>query len=156
MRGLAARRPSMPGETAPPSTKQIEMTEMTNKQRVADFIEAMRTSNIDALSQMTTDDFRWWILGKREYLATAGEHDREFFLNFFQGPSLFPGEIEFAASSMVAEGDRVAAEAAFRAKTSDGNLYDNRYHFLFVFENDKVAVMREYMDTYHAKETFRL
>lgn len=132
------------------------MTAKTHKERVADFIEAMRTSNTDALSAMITDDFRWWILGKPEYLATAGEHDRAFFLNFFQGPSLFPGEIEFASSSMIAEGDRVAAEAAFRAETANGNTYDNRYHFLFIFENDKIAVMREYMDTHHAKVTFGL
>lgn len=132
------------------------MSLQANKDLVAEFIEAMRTSDTDRLAALITKDFSWWIIGKPAYLATAGEHDTEFFLNFFQGSSLFPDGAEFAPTSMIAEGDKVAAEAEFRAKTASGTMYENAYHFLFVIEDGRVKRMKEYMDTHHAKVVFGL
>lgn len=127
-----------------------------NKALVAEFVEAMRISNVDKLKTMITDDFRWWIIGKPEYLATAGEHDTAYFLNFFKGEEVFPEGADFKTTSMIAEGNKVAAEAEFKARTAMGSDYENYYHFLFVIENGKVKEMKEYMDTYHAKVTFGL
>jgi ketosteroid isomerase-like protein len=136
--------------------EKITMELEANKQIVRDFIEAMRTSNVDTLKTMITDDFSWWIIGKPEYLATAGEHDTEYFLGFFKGDELFPEGTDFKTTSMTAEGNRVAAEAEFKAKTAMGTYYENYYHFLFIIENGKVKRMKEYMDTYNAKVTFNL
>ncbi len=132
------------------------MTLQTNKTLAADFIEAMRVSDTNKLSTMITDDFSWWIIGQPEYLATAGEHDSEFFLGFFQGTSLFPNGTKFDVHSMVAEGNKVAVEAQLTAQTAHGSVYDNSYHFLFIVEDGKIKRMKEYMDTYHAKVTFGL
>jgi len=132
------------------------MTLKAHKALAAEFIEAMRTSDTDRLAALTTDDFSWWIIGKPEYLATAGEHDKAFFLSFFGGSSLFPDGVEFAPTSMIAEGDTVAAEAELRAKTASGAMYENAYHFLFIFEGGRIKRMKEYMDTHHAKVTFGL
>ena len=71
---------------------------------------------------MITDDFSWWIIGKPEYLATAGEHDTEYFLNFFKGAELFPDGPDFKTTSMIAEGNTVAAEAEFKSKHCHGHL----------------------------------
>lgn len=132
------------------------MTLQDNKTIVAKFIEAMRVSDTDKLASLIAEGFSWWIIGKPEYLATAGEHDSEYFLGFFQGGSLFPDRPEFTVTSMIAEGNKVAAEAEFKAKTSTGVMYENSYHFLFVLEHGKVKRMKEYMDTFHAKVTFGL
>ncbi len=127
-----------------------------NKKIVTEFIDAMRTSNVDKLKTMITDDFSWWIIGKPEYLATAGEHNAAYFLGFFKGTELFPEGADFKTTSMVSEGNVVAAEAEFKAKTVMGTNYENYYHFLFIIENGKIKRMKEYMDTYHAKVTFGL
>jgi ketosteroid isomerase-like protein len=127
-----------------------------NKTLVVNFIEAMRTSNVEQLKTMITADFSWWIIGKPEYLATAGEHDTEFFLGFFKGSELFPEGTDFKTTSMIAEGNKVAAEAEFKAKTAMGTNYENYYHFLFTIEDGKIKRMKEYMDTHHAKITFGL
>lgn len=127
-----------------------------NKALVADFIEAMRQSDVAKLKTMISDDFSWWIIGKPEYLATAGEHDTDYFLGFFKGAELFPEGADFKATNMIAEDNTVAAEAEFKAKTAMGSQYENYYHFLFVIENGKIKRMKEYMDTYHAKVTFGL
>lgn len=127
-----------------------------NKAIVTDFVEAMRTSNTKKLEKMITDDFSWWIIGKPEYLATGGEHDKAYFLGFFKGDELFPEGADFKTTSMISEGNVVAAEAEFKAKTAMGSNYENYYHFLFIIENGKIKRMKEYMDTYHAKVTFGL
>lgn len=136
--------------------KTYKMELKDNKELVVEFIEAMRTSNVDKLRTMITADFSWWIIGKPEYLATAGEHDTAFFLGFFKGSELFPDGTDFKTTSMISEGNVVAAEAEFKAKTVMGTNYENSYHFLFIIENGKVKRMKEYMDTYHAKVTFGL
>jgi uncharacterized protein len=130
---------------------------MTNKETVAAFIEAMRNSDVAKLAAMITDDFSWWIAGKADYLQTAGEHDKDFFIGFFGGGAdLFPNGAEFNVTGMIAEGDKVAAEANMTAVTAMGSTYDNSYHFLFTIRDGKVARMKEYMDTHHAKTTFGL
>ncbi len=130
---------------------------MTHKETVAEFIEAMRTSDVAKLTNMITDEFSWWIAGAPEYLQTAGEHDKDYFLGFFGGGAdLFPNGAEFSVTGMIEEGDKVAAEANMKATTAFGTLYDNSYHFLFTIEGGKIARMKEYMDTYHAKTTFGL
>ncbi len=130
---------------------------MTDKELVAAFIEAMRISDVAKLSGMITDDFSWWIAGKPEYLQTAGEHDKDFFIGFFGGGAdLFPNGTEFTVTGMIAEGDKVAAEANMKATTAMGTQYDNSYHFLFTIQGGKIVRMKEYMDTHHAKTTFGL
>ncbi len=130
---------------------------MTNKELVAAFIEAMRVSDVPKLSGMITNDFSWWIAGKTDYLQTAGEHDKDFFIGFFGGGAdLFPNGAEFTVTGMIAEGDKVAAEANMKATTAMGTQYDNNYHFLFTITDGKISRMKEYMDTYHAKTTFGL
>ena len=130
---------------------------MSNKDIVTDFVEAMRTSDVEALTGLITDDFSWWIAGKQGYLQTAGEHDRAFFLGFFgSGGEMFPNGAEFNVTGMVAEGDKVAAEAHMTAATATGADYDNMYHFLFEIADGRIKRMKEYMDTHHAKVTFGL
>lgn len=138
------------------SVKTEESKLIQNKELIKEFIEGMRTSNVDKLKTMITDDFSWWIIGKPDYLATAGEHNTEYFLGFFKGSELFPEGADFKTTSMIAEGNKVAAEAEFKAKTAMGTDYENYYHFLFIIEDGKVKRMKEYMDTYHAKITFGL
>ena len=62
-------------------TYKMELKE--NKLLINEFIVAMQNSNVEKLNTMITDDFSWWIIGKPEYLVTAGEHDKDYFLGFF-------------------------------------------------------------------------
>lgn len=157
--GIGCNNPSTESMNTPDVTDELAIykTELAqNKALVKEFIEAMKNSNVDKLKTMITDDFSWWIIGKPEYLATAGEHDTEYFLGFFKGSELFPEGADFQTTSMISEDNVVAAEAEFKAKTAMGTYYENSYHFLFIIENGKVKRMKEYMDTYHAKVTFGL
>lgn len=134
------------------SNEQVE----ANKELVLSFVEAMRTSDTAKLADMIHDDFSWWIIGKPDYLATAGEHDGDFFLGFFGGEPAFAADPKFTVTSMIGEGNSVAAEAHLTATTAAGTAYDNHYHFLFTIKDSLVLRMNEYMDTHHAKVTFGL
>lgn len=127
------------------------MEQTDNKKLVREFIVAMQNSNVEKLKTMIIDDFSWWIIGKPEYLVTAGEHNKDYFLGFFKGTQLFPEGPEFNVVSIMAEDNKVAAEATFKAKTAMGTYYENTYHFLFFIEDGKVKRMKEYMDTFSAK-----
>jgi hypothetical protein len=48
---------------------------------------------------------------------------------------------------VTAEGDRVAVEANGVARTNDGYVYRNRYHFLFRFQNGTLVAAVEYCDS---------
>lgn len=130
---------------------------MSNKDLVTQFVEAMRVSDLDALEAMITDDFSWWIAGKPDYLQTAGEHDKAFFIEFFgSGGDMFPNDAEFKVTGIIAEGDKVAVEAHMTATTATGSVYDNLYHFVFEISGGRIKRMKEYMETHHAKVTFGL
>src|SRR3546814_1814187 len=64
------------------------------------------------------------------------------------------GALHITPTSMTAENDRVAVEATSFATMEDGRIYANSYHFLVTVRDGKVATVREYMDTIHARETF--
>ena len=52
------------------------------------------------------------------------------------------------------QGDRVAAEVESYAPTAYGTLYNNHYHMLFEFRDGRIAVVKEYGDTAHARDIF--
>ena len=57
---------------------------------------------------------------------------------------------------MIAEGNKVAAEAVFDGVVQSGKVYLNYYHWLIEFREGKIARLKEYMDTLHAKDVFGL
>lgn len=146
------RRPISPqtfnsGET----TMSIE----ENKQIVREFCNHFRTSNADGLIDGMTEDATWWVNGKPHLFSSAGTKIRAeaeaMFRNMF---SAYTDGLEMTIINMVGEGDSVAAEAQSQATTKSGKLYENEYFFLFKIRNGKIAVVREYTDLMHVKETF--
>ena len=69
-------------------------------------------------------------------------------------PIFVTGGIDFTLHEMTAEGDRVAAEVSCHAELTSGAVYANQYHMLFVFSDGRIAEVKEYNDTLHAREVF--
>jgi ketosteroid isomerase-like protein len=53
-----------------------------------------------------------------------------------------------------AEGDRVAVEAEAYGELRNGKIYNNTYHFLFLFRDGKIFRAKEYNDSKHAADIF--
>jgi len=119
--------------------------EEANKARVTRFLDNLSAGNVDAVVDAYADDGRVETMGNT---LISGEHERndlgEAIYKIFDA---FPDGLQFTVHAMVAEGDKVAVEASSQGEHSSGQTYQNDYHFLFEFRDDKLQLLREYMDT---------
>ncbi len=64
-------------------------------------------------------------------------------------------ELKFTMMGWTLEDERVAVEVeGMGVVKATGKTYDNFYHYLIVFKEDKIVQIKEYMDTLHAKSVF--
>ncbi len=124
--------------------------EQRNKQLVHEFFAAMNAGDVPAIVAAYADD---------GYLETMGRTliSGKFTRAQIQGAAgqiyqVFPQGIEFTIDALTAEGERVAVEAHSRGRHVSGRIYTNEYHFLFVFRDGKLAVLKEYMDSERVTE----
>jgi hypothetical protein len=70
-------------------------------------------------------------------------------------PAIFPETgLKIIIDDMVGEDDRVAVRAHSDAIHVSGKKYQNRYHFLIVFENGMISASHEYLDSLHLTDVF--
>lgn len=115
---------------------------MSNKETALKFVESMSAGQMDL--SLLTDDIQWWVPGrglmsKADFFDLAGA---------FQ--SLVKDRISLTVHGVTAEGDRVAVEAESYGELNNGKIYNNTYHFLFVFRDGKICLSKEYNDSAHA------
>jgi len=67
---------------------------------------------------------------------------------------MMPTGLGLRIDTVICEGDRCAVQAESNTTAMNGKKYNNRYHFDIRFEGDKIAEVREYCDTNHAREVF--
>jgi hypothetical protein len=119
--------------------------EQRNKQLVHEFFAAMNAGDVPRIvAAYATDGYletmgRTLISGKFSRAQIQGAAGQIY--------EVFPQGIQFTIDALTAEGERVAVEAHSRGRHVSGRLYTNEYHFLFVFRDGKLAVLKEYMDS---------
>jgi ketosteroid isomerase-like protein len=125
-----------------------------NKALVADFLRVFSQGDVPGVVARMTPDATWWVSGTMKGLSGTYTRDQlEVLLNGVK-TVYKQGALLITPSAMTAEGQRVAVEADSFAELLNGRVYRNRYHFLIELAGDKVAKVREYMDTEHAYATF--
>ena len=125
-----------------------------NKAVVADFLSTFSTGDVAAILGRMHDQGTWWVSGSIE--GMSGLYTKEQLGALLLGvvEVYETGALKIMPTSMISEGDVVAAEAESFARLTTGKVYNNRYHFRFTVQDGKVKEVREYMDTMHARETF--
>ena len=125
-----------------------------NKALVASFFETFSSGNVPAIVAAMTRDATWWVSGK--LTGFSGSYAVADLAPLLEGAKALykSGALSITPTAMLAEGDKVAVEAQGHAELLDGRVYDPHYHFLVTVQGGKVAEVREYMDTQHAKEIF--
>ncbi len=131
---------------------------MNNEQKkalVADFMGRFATTDIDGAMAMTTDDFTWWIGGKKELFPMAGVKTKAEMIGLLKGMmgGMKTG-LTITPKAWTVEGDRVALEAESYGVAGDGGVYNNEYHFLVLLRDGKIAQVKEYLDTMHTAHVF--
>ena len=122
-----------------------------NKAAARRLFELFTASDIDGVLALMTEDSTWLIPGKKELTPTAGLYSKEkigkLFHRMLDG---LTGGLRMTVKSLIAEGDRVAAEVISSGDLKNGRLYRQEYHFLIEFRDGKICAVREYLDTQHA------
>jgi uncharacterized protein len=121
-----------------------------NKALAAELIKALSAGDADTIRRLVADDCKWWVMGfPRERTLTRDQMVRGARAIIDQ---VLPDGFNMSIAGMTAEGDRVAVEAESRSHTVAGKVYNNFYHFLFVFRDGKVIRGMEYTNPQHAIE----
>ncbi len=119
-----------------------------NKELVRQYWRQINEKQSSEVLELCSDDFVFWFPGTDGGFQNM-EQARESFDSIFQ---IFPTGLVFTLYEMTAEGDRVALEAESHGVHKSGRKYNNHYHFLFRVRDGKIAEIREYGDTQHARD----
>ena len=110
--------------------------------------EAFGAGDIDAVFAEATDDFEFTLAGSPPGGGTArGKQAMVDAIKALFGSKLEGGAIAMTVENLIAEGDFVVEQARGRARTVDGNDYNNVYCRVWRFRDGKIAALTEYMDT---------
>ena len=123
-----------------------------NKAVVEEFYRLLNDRSFEAMWELFSDDARWG--GGRFDTEGFASIDRMKAIMVDPMPIFVDGGIAFTVHALTAEGDRVAAEVESHAPLVNGKVYNNHYHMLFEIRDGKIAVVKEYADTAHARDIF--
>lgn len=129
------------------------MTTEANKDLIRRMFAAQLANDVDVYDQILADDLGWEIM----QFGIDRPRTKTEMMDMLQAVhrSLAGGHWDKRIIGMVGEGDMLAVEATASMELSNGNLYVQRYHYLFGIEGGRVASVKEYLDTLAASEAFR-
>ncbi|MEO9328349.1 nuclear transport factor 2 family protein [Gordonia aurantiaca] len=129
-------------------------TEQENKALVAEFMEVFSRGDVDAILSYLAPTATWWVGGTIE--GISGTKNKEEFGAMLSGLSATTktGAIALKPLAFTAEGERVAVETESYSEMSNGTVYNNLYHFVFIVRDGKIHAVKEYLDTEHTRAVF--
>jgi len=129
------------------------MTAAEKKALATEFLSEFRDPEPARLATMIASDFEWKVMTRMEGMPPVKGH--EGLRNLVKVlKQMMPSGLGLRIHTVICEGDRCAIQAESNTVASNGRKYNNRYHFDIRFDGDKIAEVREYCDTNHAREVF--
>lgn len=129
------------------------MTIEVNKKVIVDFFDKFNTGNISEAFNLVSETATWWIPGTLPFSGTKNKAQYLQIVSSIQAG--FPNGFTLTVKGMIAENDTVAVEVESYGEYTNGELYQNKYHFLFKLHLGKIVLVKEYMDTLHLKELLK-
>jgi len=122
-----------------------------NKRIAIELFARFTASDIAGVLETMTDDATWLIPGKPGSSPAAGLYDKRRIGRLFQAMlDRLEGGLTMTVDSAIAEGDKVALEARSHGQLTNGNVYEQDYHFLMTMRDGRICAVKEYLDTQHA------
>ena len=118
-----------------------------NKQLVQTFFDRCSAGDNDGAFSLVSDNVAWWVPGSLPLSGTKTKPQYLQIVNMIR--QNFPTGFALKVTSMLADGNAVAAEVESEGTHVNGMRYENKYHFLFRIENGAIVHVKEYMDTLH-------
>jgi len=129
------------------------MTPRTSKDIVTDAWRAFASHDPARIAACFTPDAQWLApTGNATAVALNCPHHmigRDAIVHFLTVDflKLFVADVSVDFLGIYADGQTVMVEERMRATLANGRRYDNAYCFVFVLEGERIARVREYMDT---------
>ena len=127
------------------------MSTAARKQRILDYYAATIDGDLERIADCFTDDVCIWMppsAAKRGLpVPLVG---REAFLELSRqllSGSEFWKPTRWTPHVFLVDGDRVAVHATHEGVMPGGEVYENDYMFLYTFAGDRIAELREFVDT---------
>ncbi len=131
------------------------MSVQKNKDLVRAFFERFSAGDADGASELLADDVSWKVMGQEGGLPMSGEMDKTAIGALITGVrEAIPDGLRLTPTGWTAEGNRVALEMESYGEMTSGKMYNNRYHFLITVDEDRITLLREYMDTDQVRRLF--
>ena len=126
-----------------------------NKQIARRFFEHLNARDVPGALEILSDDVRYWILGRREVIPSAGEHTKSQLARLFDiMMSRLENGMDMTVKGVIAEGDRVALEVESHGPLKNGRVYNNQYHIWMRIRDGRIVEVHEYLDTQHVVATW--
>jgi len=124
------------------------------KETVLEFLKEFEDPDPTKLETMVSDNFVYQVIANMPGFSEPikGKEGMKEFAGTLK--AMLPSGPNFRFGPIIAEGDHAAVQCESNTTAANGKKYNNRYHFYFRFEGDKIAEVKEYCDTNHAREVF--
>jgi uncharacterized protein len=121
------------------------------KEAVIEFLKEFEDPDPIKLEVLVSNNFVFQVISSGNEPLRGKEGARSLAKNL---KAALPNGLNMKFGTIIAEGDHAAVQCESDTKAVNGRRYNNRYHFYFRFEGDKIAEVKEYCDTQHAREVF--
>lgn len=128
--------------------------ESRNEKIVRHFYETLSSGDLEKLRMLLHEQATWAVMATG--IQGAGDkHGRKEIIDDFLDPirgkdGIFVyGDPKVLIQNLVLQGPYAAVEAKGLGKFKNGKDYNNRYAFFLEIKDDKIFVLREYMDSYY-------
>lgn len=115
------------------------------------YVAAVEAGDADTIRDSFAESATWTLAGE---LPISGTWEgRDVIIDEFLATAMSnyePGSVSLEITGMIAEGDRVALQWTSRARTLDGQPYENDCIGVFSVSDGKIQSVREFMDTHYA------
>jgi ketosteroid isomerase-like protein len=128
------------------------VSESRNVELLKEYLGALQASDGDKMASMLHPDLRYWVSPGS---AFSGDHDKPSLLALL--PAIFDaqsGPTVLTFREITAQDDRISVVADGTMPLKSGGSYDQTYHWLFKFRDDKVVEILEYIDILQVWKAF--
>ena len=129
-----------------------KMPESRNVQLLKEYLGALQASDGEKMANMLAPELQYWVSPGS---AFSGNHDKASLLSLL--PSIFDaqaGPAKLIYREITAQDDRVSLVADGTMPLKSGGSYDQTYHWLFKFHDDKIVKVLEYIDILQVWKAF--